>query len=71
MNAGRPPKSGATYTALMFGSLNGSFTSLTGGGHADNQRNQHHCEKAISGGGRNGVLLRNIELTQFRPQEIQ
>jgi hypothetical protein len=39
------------------------------GVHADNQRKQHHSEKAISGPGRNGVLLRNIELTLFRAQE--
>ena len=26
-----PPKSGATYTALTFGSLNGSFTKHTSG----------------------------------------
>jgi fibronectin-binding autotransporter adhesin len=31
VNPKRPPKSGAVYTALTFGSLNGSFTSLTAG----------------------------------------
>jgi hypothetical protein len=31
INPKNPPKSGTTYTALTFGSLNGSFTSLTAG----------------------------------------
>jgi fibronectin-binding autotransporter adhesin len=31
VNPKRPPKSGATYTALTFGSLNGSFTGHTAG----------------------------------------
>jgi len=31
VNPKHPPKSGATYTALTFGSLNGSFTSHTAG----------------------------------------
>ena len=31
VNPKRPPKSGATYTALTFGSLNGSFTRHTAG----------------------------------------
>ena len=31
VNPKRPPKSGATYTTLTFGSLNGSFTSHTAG----------------------------------------
>jgi hypothetical protein len=31
VNPKRPPKSGATYTALTFGSLKGSFTSVTAG----------------------------------------
>jgi hypothetical protein len=31
VNPKHPPKSGATYTALTFGSLSGSFTSLTAG----------------------------------------
>jgi hypothetical protein len=31
LNPKHPPKSGATYTALTFGSLSGSFTSLTTG----------------------------------------
>jgi len=31
VNPKRPPKSGATYTALTFGSLNASFASLTAG----------------------------------------
>jgi hypothetical protein len=31
VNPKHPPKSGATYTALTFGSLNGSFTSFTAG----------------------------------------
>jgi hypothetical protein len=29
VNSKHPPKSGATYTALTFGSLNGSFTRHT------------------------------------------
>ena len=31
VNPKRPPKSGQTYTALTFGSLTGSFTSVTAG----------------------------------------
>jgi hypothetical protein len=31
VNPKHPPKSGATYTALTFGSLSGSFTSHTAG----------------------------------------
>ena len=31
VNPKHPPKSGATYTALTFGSLSGSFTSVTAG----------------------------------------
>jgi hypothetical protein len=31
VNPKHPPQSGATYTALTFGSLNGSFTSHTAG----------------------------------------
>jgi hypothetical protein len=36
------------------------------GVHADDQRRQHRSDKGMSGGGSNGVLLRNIELTLFR-----
>ena len=39
--------------------------------HGANQSKQHRGEKAIGGAGRNGVPLRNIELTLFRAQEIQ
>jgi hypothetical protein len=31
VNPEHPPQSGAVYTALTFGSLNGSFTSHTAG----------------------------------------
>ena len=39
------------------------------GVHGDNQRKRRHGDIAISGGVRNRVLLRNIELTLLRVKE--
>jgi len=48
VNPKRPPKSGQSYIAVTFGTLNGSFTTHTAGVHADNRRKEHPGDKAIS-----------------------